>query len=310
MKGLELSEKYYLEYGREAIEKEFPKGKIAVGLVGQGSECFGYDDELSRDHDFEPGFCIWITREDYEDFGFELERVYRRLPKQFEGFERLSVAPAGGNRHGVMVIEDFYRRFLGIDNLPTSLDQWFSIPKEGLATITNGRVFTDELGVFSKIRSGFMLGYPEDVRLKKMSAHSIMMVQTGLYNYNRCVSRGETGAAQLCVVEFVKHAIALIYLLNNSYEPFYKWVYRKMRELDRLAYLECSLTSLTELGNSELEIKVKNESMEEICLEFAKEFKRQGLIDNANDEFGKHAFSIQNRIKDLKVRNMHIMDGI
>ena len=83
-----------------------------------------------------------------------------------------------------------------------------------------------------------------------------------------------------------------------------------MRELDRLAYLEGALTSLTELGNSELEIKVKNESMEEICQEFAKEFKRQGLIDNANDDFGKHAFSIQNRIKDLKIRNMHIMDGI
>lgn len=54
IKGLELSKQYYETYGKPMIAGQFPEyeSRIAVGLVGQGSECFGYDDESSRDHDF------------------------------------------------------------------------------------------------------------------------------------------------------------------------------------------------------------------------------------------------------------------
>ena len=62
MKGLELARKYYEEYGIPMLENEFPETRkyLAVGLVGSGSECLGYDDKISQDHDFEPGFCIFL----------------------------------------------------------------------------------------------------------------------------------------------------------------------------------------------------------------------------------------------------------
>jgi hypothetical protein len=312
MQGLELSKRFYLNYGKPAIEKEFADvvDRIAVGLVGQGSECFGFDDDISSDHDFEPGFCIWLTQDDYDSFAFRLERLYSKLPKEFEGYKRLTVSPVGGNRHGVMVIDDFYKSFLGSPDLPISLEQWLYIPHEALATACNGEVFVDNLGKFSSIRNTLLLGYPQDVKLKKLAAHLVMMLQTGLYNYNRCIERSENGAAQLCIFEFVKHTISAIYLLNNEYEPFYKWAYRKMRGLKVLSSLESSLVGLTELGNSELEAQAKSESIEEICKLLVDELKKQGLSTADGYDLEKHSMYVQNKIGDPSLRNMHIMEGI
>ena len=60
MNGLTMSKQFYLEYGKPMIEMEYKLylNSMAFGLVGQGSECFAYDDMISRDHDFAPGFCI------------------------------------------------------------------------------------------------------------------------------------------------------------------------------------------------------------------------------------------------------------
>ena len=106
MKGLELARQYYEHYGKEMLRTKFPHvlPYLAIGLAGSGSECCGYDDELSRDHDFEPGFCIFLPGEDVVDrqTAFALERAYAGLPKHFMGYERTPLNPAGGNRHGVL----------------------------------------------------------------------------------------------------------------------------------------------------------------------------------------------------------------
>ena len=67
MKGIELSRGFYIEYGMPMLKKSFPEllDKIAVGLVGHGSECFGFDDDISKEHDFSAGLCIWLP-EEYE----------------------------------------------------------------------------------------------------------------------------------------------------------------------------------------------------------------------------------------------------
>ena len=68
MKGLELCRLYYEEVGAPALKAAFPElmGRAAAGLAGQGSDCLGFDDEYSRDHDFGPGFLVWLTDADFE----------------------------------------------------------------------------------------------------------------------------------------------------------------------------------------------------------------------------------------------------
>lgn len=312
MQGLDISRDFYRQYGKPMLEELFPDvtNRIAVGLVGEGSECFGFDDEISRDHDFDAGFCLWITEEDERKFGFRLERAYSKLPKEFMGLQRSMLSPVGGNRHGVITIENFYTRFLGAPNAPDSVERWLYTPTSSLAAATNGEVFRDDLGLFSSVRNQLLSGYPEDIRRKKLAAHTILMAQAGQYNYPRCIARKERGAAQLAIFEYVKHGISVIYLLNNHYEPFYKWAYRGLKELPVLGSLGDALQGLTELNNSPSNAITKQEVIEDIASLLIREFRSQGLSETVCADLEKHAYSILDGIKDGTLRNMHIMEGI
>jgi len=311
MQGLELSRRFFAEWGEPELEKRFPGllQRAAVGLAGEGSECFGYDDALSLDHDFEPGFCLWLTAEDYRAHGFALERWYAARPRAFAGFDRQKLAPVGGSRHGAQEIGDFYRRFLGTPGAPETWEQWLYLPQQSLACACSGAVFRDDTGMFSRVRETLRQGYPRDVRAKKLAAHSLLMYQAGVYNYPRCLARDERGAAQLAVFEFARHAISLVYLLNGVYEPFYKWVYRGMREFSLLSGLGESLTALTELGNAPEEAAAKQETMEEICTLVARCLFEQGWSASPEPDLEKQAYAVQKGIRDPEIRNLHIMDG-
>ncbi len=311
MRGLDISREFYVQYGRPMLEDRFSDvwNRIAVGIAGEGSECLGYDDDLSRDHDFDAGFCLWITEADAAVYGFRLERAYAKLPREFMGLKRSLLSPVGGNRHGVITIEEFYTRHLGAPTAPDSPERWLYTPSCALLAASNGEVFTDPLGVFSAVREVLCGGYPEDIRRKKLAAHTILAAQAGQYNYPRCLARGEQGAAQLAVFAFVKHMISAIFLLNNRYEPFYKWAYRGLRDLPILGHIGDALGTLTELDNTPENAHIKQAMMEDVAALYITVLTEQGLTRATCGDLEKHAYSIQDGIKDISLRHMHIMEG-
>ena len=86
MQGLQLSRLFFEEIGRPSLEQNFGNilDELAAGLCGEGSECFGYDDDVSRDHDFLPCFDIWVKNRD-KNLCDELRRWYAHLPKEYAG---------------------------------------------------------------------------------------------------------------------------------------------------------------------------------------------------------------------------------
>ncbi len=313
MKGLELSEKFYNEFGAPMIHSQFSgiEPMLAVGLCGNGSECFGFDDEISADHDFEPGFCIFIPDEDVIDrqTAFQLEKAYNSLPKEFMGYKKSGINPVGGKRTGVIRIGDFFELKTGSRSGILSTREWFSVPEHSLAEAVNGKIFCDNLGLFSEIRT-HLSQMPENVRLKKLAGNLLIMGQSGQYNYSRCLAHGETAAAQLALFEFVKSAMNCVFLLNKVYMPYYKWSFRAMRDLPLLSDLALSMEYLISSGNGGNEAKTKSEAVEKICTDIIAEIKKQGLSDFSGDAAEGHAYAVNNRISDSEIRNLHILYAV
>ena len=147
MTGLELAEKLYQDTVRWAIAAEFPEqeARIAVGLAGPGSECFGYDDAISRDHDFAPRLCLWLTEADEKEIGARLQERYQAWTAEFD-----PVTAMAADRSGVISIPEYYRRFTGGPGVPPDALAWLRIPEHLLAAATNGKVFRDDLGAFTR----------------------------------------------------------------------------------------------------------------------------------------------------------------
>lgn len=313
MKGLELSEKFYYEYGEKMLKENFAdiEKYLAVGLAGSGSECFSYDDEVSQDHDFEPGFCIFIPDESIIDSKteFQLERAYAKLPKEFMGYKRSPLNPVGGNRHGVIRISKFFESKTGDANADIPTVGWFCIAEQFPLEATNGKVFCDNYGLLTQLRE--KIAYmPEDVRLKKLAGNLLLMAQSGQYNYARCIRRGETAAAQLAVNEFVNTTLRVIFLLNKKYMPYYKWTFRALRELEKLNGLYDDLEYLISSGNNEKESAEKQEMIERISEKVIAELSAQKLTRVDSPDLERHAYSVNDMIKDPEMRNQNILYAV
>lgn len=313
MNGLEIARAYYLEYGRPMLERQFPElmPRIATGLFGSGSECYGFDDQVSRDHDFDPGFMILLPGEGVvsRKEAFALERAYAALPSEFAGITRQKLAPVGGMRRGVMRTTDFFQATVGSPDGVLSPLQWLQLPSHALAEATNGAVFHDGLGDVTRIRS-LLARYPDDIRRKKLAGYLLLAAQAGQYNYLRCLRHHETAAAQLAVVAFAESVREAVFLLNDAYQPFYKWSFRAMRELPRLALMPALLEYLLTTDNEGTLAHDKHEVIEGIAADLVEELQRQGLTQAGGTDLERHAYSVNDGIADGEVRNLNILAGV
>ncbi len=297
MRGLEISESFYNTYGEALLKERFPElyGKISTGLLGAGSECLGYDDELSEDHDFTPDFCIFLPGEDQisRREAFLLERAYNSLPKTYQGLKRAVLSPVGGNRRGVIRLSEFLMEKLGSPDGQLSAEQWLRLPSQYLLEVTCGKVFHDGSGELTQLREG-LSKYPEDVRKKRLAGHLVMMAQAGSYNLSRCLGHRETAAAQLALNEFVQEALDVFFLLENRYLPYYKWRFRALRDTG-FRDQEPMLSDLLNGG--------------------AFRYTESELLDKIDSVFhsftekdpGKYAYEINDEIRDSTIRNLHIL---
>lgn len=307
MNGLILAERFFDRYGGELLDGEFAayRDRIAAGLAGDGSDCLGFDDEQSRDHDWGPGFCLWLTNADYTAIGASLQRAYDRLPKSFAGFER-STTEWGGGRVGVLEIGDWYKQYLGHPDGPQTLFDWLRIPEKHLAACTSGRVFHDPLDEFSRCRRRLLGFYPDDVRLAKIAARCMSIGQSGQYNFARALVRGESFAARYAETKFCNDLMSLVYLLNRRYAPYYKWLHRGLLALPRLGrVVHAQVAALVSAADAD----EKRAHIDALCAAAIAELQAEGLTGSDSPFLVDHGPLIHAHIDDPALRRLSVLIG-
>ena len=299
IKGLELSKRYFYDLVLPEFEKNLNDilPLCAFGLVGEGSECYGYDDKISQDHDFGPSVCIWLRKDDYLKHKDKINEVLKKLPKTYLGFQELKESEWGSDRRGLLNIEDFYFKFLGSSKAPETIADWQKIPETALATVTNGEVFLDNLGEFTKIRKDLLNYYPEPIRQNKIATRLMNISQHGQYNYTRCLKRNDLVAANQCLYLFVDEVIHLVFLLNKRYKIFYKWSNRALLDLKILG------KDIHKLLEDMVFAQNKIPYVKKICKVLADELRKQKLTNCENEFLGDLGVDIQKNIDDEFFKN-------
>lgn len=276
--------------------------RLAAGLVGEGSECFGFDDEVSRDHDWGPAVCLWLRPQDQAALAEPLEALLASLPASFEDVPLRRPGPEAAGRSGVLEIGAFYRRFTGLERPPASFEEWLAIPEHALAACTNGRVFTDPCGAFTRHREQLLAHYPEPVRRLKLAACLAAAAQAGQYNLPRCLRRRDPVAASLAQAAFLRHAMGAAFLLARRYRPFYKWMHRALVELPEPGpSLAAGLLDLTQAGDP----RARMDGVEAIAVLLVQALGQAGLTASRDTFLLAHARELRHNQRDARLLAMN-----
>ncbi len=304
MKGLDLCRGFFLAYGEPMIKEKFSfiSDRIAAGMVGEGSECLGFDDRVSRDHDWGPGFCLWLTDEDFDEFGLEFQKAYEKLPRMYMGIVR-KTARLSSQKLGVFKISDFYRRFTGLPHAPQTPSQWMTLCDAYLCACTSGEVFYDPSGRFSSIRQKLLEFYPEDVRRFKIAAKCMSCAQSGQYNFMRSVRRGEPVAAAFAKNAFCMDIMDLVFLLKKRFAPFYKWKHRAVKNLGDPGRQTHDAVAILMACTNDIE---SQDIMETMCSAIINEMKRQDISHATGNFLLDHGLWAQQSISDEILRTKDV----
>ncbi|MCR5421285.1 MAG: DUF4037 domain-containing protein [Lachnospiraceae bacterium] len=300
LKGMDISRSFYEEYGKQMLKEKFPdyEKDITVGLVGRGSQCYGYDDELSTDHDFGPDFCMFVDDEIYYAIGDSLQEEYDKLPGEYMGYKRVRSQPPDGKRIGVMRTLEFYSNILDADEnflkkcfiacegeddkLKKEYEDLFfsSISEEHLSASINGEIFKAGSGDFIKIRK-MLSYYPDNIWRKRIATELHYSAQMGQYNYIRMLKRGDKVASELALAGYMEHTMKLVYLINRKYAPYYKWLHHGMADLEKAAVIMDIFNAVYDMPKGDERIRMTIEIVAAIIIE---ELEKIGMAGNVAPE--------------------------
>jgi len=146
-----------------------------------------------------------------------------------------AVGRQGGAGLAPESIDSFLLRTIGRTDAPATDADWLDIPEEDIPHVTNGEVWHDGVGDFSRVRAVLDAYYPDTVWGRRMAHWCRYASGMGLYSLHRALLRENRPYAWTTMARTLKLTLELAFLLNRRYFPYDKWLYPTFRTLPELA---------------------------------------------------------------------------
>lgn len=208
--GIDLAKEYYLSvkdlfFSKIGDLKEY----ITIGLFGLGSECFRFDDLISEDHDFDPGFIVLVSPSLLKDDFDIILGAYNSLDKNYKRYYVSNL-----DKKGVHYENEYISNFLGDNKNDYSK-----------ALITNGELFyVGQMTGFDKLRNEIIKAERYNY-IPKLIRKTLEINQYLPYNLNRAKERKYNDTYDILRFHLIDRLIEYYYIYNLKFEPHDKLAY-------------------------------------------------------------------------------------
>lgn len=161
--GIPLSRAFFDDVVAPLLSASLPRLRFGAGRLGTGSDVLGFDDDVSRDHDWGLRLSLFVPADAVGDVSALLDDD---LPDTFRGLPtRFAFTGESPVRHHVEVtsVREFAVARLGFDPRDgIDVHDWLSVSGQAALEVTAGAVFADPTGELGAVRRA-LAWYPDDL---------------------------------------------------------------------------------------------------------------------------------------------------
>ena len=225
LSGGELARRFHADVVEPLLTQEMPGLRYAAGRLGSGSDVLGFDDEMSRDHDWGCRLTLLVDGADRAAVPQITGLLERELPESYRGLPvRFPVTwdPSVSHQIEVATIGGFAVSRLGVD--PTaglSVLDWLILTGQSVLEVAAGPVFTDRTTELAQVRT-LLRWYPPDIERYVLAAGWQRLSQQ-MPMMGRIAERGDEFSSRLLSARLAGDLMLLAFALSRQWPPYAKW---------------------------------------------------------------------------------------
>ncbi len=222
--GLKISKQFYEELVVPILEQNFSGLVYSAALIGPGSEVLGFDTERSVDHDWRPRVFVFLSSEDFQNQGEQVEQILReKLTQKFLGYPTSIEINNDIRSRFVYSVQNFAQEYLGLDDKGEKMENvdWLTFHEHCLLAFTSGEIFHNGLKELTNLRAQLAY-YPNDVWLYLMASEWKKISQEQPF-IGRTGDVGDDIGSRLITARIIQSIMRFCFYSEKTYIPYSKW---------------------------------------------------------------------------------------